>query len=169
MDEYEKLQRYLGKIAPDIGYLVIAFNSLEDLLDNTIVEYVDANNEVVGYAVISGMSFSQKIDLLNRIVSYELNILNIEKKKKAKVDKFNILLQTLREANVARNDIIHSAWMEYDLASRNVRTKMKVTAEGLNPRNKKIEHADIRRAIKLIEKLEDKLYSFFEDRAYWWD
>jgi hypothetical protein len=167
MDKYEKLERYLGKIAPDIGHLVIVFNSLEDTLDSIIIETLNEHNDVIGYAVISGMSFSSKIDLLSRMVSYELHGLDLEKKK-SKVDQFDILLQKLREANVTRNDIIHSAWLEYDLASGNVRTKMKVTPEGLEPRNKKIEHKDIRKAIKSIEKLEEKLYSSFENSASWW-
>ena len=60
--------KQLEKIAPWIGYLVMAFNELEERLNEILVELIDDHNEVVGNIIIAGMSFSTKVELLGKIV-----------------------------------------------------------------------------------------------------
>lgn len=168
IDKFERLNRHLDKIAPDIGYLVIAFNSLEESLDRANVEYFNPNSDTKGYAVIYGLSFSSKVELLSRMVLYGLNIAPSEKRKRVLLKEFEELLQSLRNANSIQNDVIHAAWMEYDLSTRTVRTKIKIETEGVTPRSKRIEPKDTRNARRRIEKLTENFEAFFEKRGSWW-
>lgn len=164
MDEFEKLQVHLGRLAPFIGYLVISFNSLEDSLDTIIVDYINDRDATMGYSVILGLSFSSKLDLLNRMVSYELNYAQNQRY----IDKFQVIIGLLREANNSRNEIIHAAWLEYDINSGTVKTRSKIRPEGVQHQTKTIQLKDIKKTIRSYESLETKLNDLFEDRARWW-
>ena len=60
---------FLEKTAPLIGYIVHRFNTLEDLLNRAICEWICERSDSLGLIVLQKMNYASKVDLLNRLVS----------------------------------------------------------------------------------------------------
>src|SRR5699024_11682616 len=59
---YEK-----NKIAQEIGYLVIAFNLLENCIDIVLFEILHSRTNEFGKIITEGYSFSRKLHLLKKM------------------------------------------------------------------------------------------------------
>jgi hypothetical protein len=164
-----KRDKQLEKIAPWIGYLVMAFNELEEQLNGHLIceitNHDDFEEDAVGHAVIAGMSYSAKADLLGKIVRVKLKACGCSP---SRLKKFKKIYDALKDANKQRNDIVHAAWEEYDIKTRTVKTKTKVNIdEGeLDHITKKIMPRDIKKAHTFIINLADKLDEFFDADPY---
>ena len=173
IDEWQaetlKRDQQLEKIAPWIGNLVMAFNELEEQLNGHLISEITnhdySEEDAVGHAVIAGMSYSAKTDLLGKIVRVKLRVCGCPPSRHK---KFKKIYDALKDANKQRNDIVHAAWEEYDIKTRTVKTKTKVNIdEGeLNRITKKIMPRDIKKAHTFIINLADKLYEFFDSDPY---
>ena len=161
--------RQLEKVAPWIGYLVMAFNELEEQLNGHLVREItghdDDSEDVIGHTVIAGMSYSAKVDLLGKLVRIKLTAFE---SKPAVRNKFKQIYDELKEANKQRNDIIHAAWEEYDVKTRTVKTKIKVSIDEcrVDHITKKITPRDIKKTHTYVINLVDKLYAFFDEDPY---
>jgi len=101
-------QEFLDATAPLIGYLVHSFNSLEEELNSTICSLIHDGSDEPGLLVIYKMSYSSKVDLLDRyITSMQLST----KKPNPFFDSF---IQELREVGRLRNAVIHADWETSD-------------------------------------------------------
>jgi hypothetical protein len=160
----QTLDKYLNKVAPFIGYMAIEFNDLEETLNTAIVNNISEHDEGKGYIIISGMSFSAKIDLLDRMINYEL----AQTKSPRYIKWFKGVIQDLNKCNKLRNNIIHGAWLEYNMSSRTLRTKKKVRPDGVYDQEVKIELKDIKTTRNLIEKSHKKLFDIFYNRERWY-
>jgi len=162
--EDEKKEKYLERLAPHLGYLVIAFNSLESSLDTAIVEFMNGEIPEVGIAVISGMSFSAKVELFGRL--YGPLFMSVKDQKW--MNDLTVVLQELKEANNKRNDFIHAAWHQYDLLTKSVVTKTRIHKNEREDQEKNIQPKDIKNATRFINRLADKLFEIYVlDHGSW--
>ena len=161
--EIEQLERHLNKIAPGIGYLVMAFNSLEHLLDTVIIEFISDDIEEIGRAVIEGVKFQAKVNLLDRLYGPLLKCIG----RDALFTMFEKLKGDLRRAADHRNDVVHAAWLEYDTARGCVPTRRKSTREGVQVVEKQITPREIERRRRFVERVEERLMRFDESRHTW--
>jgi hypothetical protein len=162
--------RQLEKVAPWIGYLVMAFNELEEQLNGHLAREISGcdgstEDDVIGHTVIAGMSYSAKVDLLGKLVRIKLVAFA---SKPAVHKKFKQISDALKEANKQRNDIIHAAWEEYDVKTRTVKTKIKVSIDDcrVDHITKRITPRDIKKTHTYIVNLVDNLYEFFDEDPY---
>ena len=157
--ELKKLEKHLDAIAPAIGYLVFSFNSLENTLDTILIEFISDDVEEVGAAVIDGMTFHSKVNLLGKLYHVMLAALEDD----VFGERLKDLLSSLDQAAEMRNSVVHAAWLEYNTATRTVRTKRKVTKRGLEVLEKPLSKKDIKKCQGFIESVEYKLTKFQEE------
>lgn len=77
VDEREQ-RKYLKQIAYWVGYFTFEFNRLENSITDLAAEHIDGSLEKNDYAYIflTGLTFNQKIELLERYYTFHINMLN---------------------------------------------------------------------------------------------
>ena len=88
------LEAKLAEIAPYIGRLVIAFTSLEELVNLLLVDTLNEHDCDIGWIIIANMTYSAKIELLAKLN----NRMYILCDKPVLAEKLNVILQDLKEA-----------------------------------------------------------------------
>jgi hypothetical protein len=112
LQQYAFLNKYLvgdneeffELIAPQIGFVVIDFNLLEERLTSFLCQIINYRNDAKGLIITNGMSYSAKVDLFDRYSSYTQNVMNksIETHKK--------FIDDLKESGRLRNMVVHAEW-----------------------------------------------------------
>jgi len=159
-DEDENLKLFLKKYSEPIGVFLFSFSSLEHELNTSISEFFIDDAVHLGYLVIKNLSFRNKIDLFNDLLT---SYLAFSKNKELNIKKSKIVYQNLILINSFRNNIVHADWTTLD-KNNFVRTKIVVDEDGemVKGRRVKISVKDINRNIKniylIIEQL-DKIKS----------
>lgn len=159
-----------SKFYPYIGELVSEFNSLEDSLDDDLVDYI-GNDTMPNAAeiIISTMTFGQKwklwVDILLNYFSedfYEITDSESEKlvQYKAKVSEFGKIFERFGKI---RNAVVHGMWVYMDEHGL-IKTKTKTNAKKqLIHEHVKVNIDDFEILIDEIGQFEDAFLEFNEE------
>jgi hypothetical protein len=158
VDESE-LADYLSELAPEIGWIIIYFNSLEDELSGFIREAIlrDAMQDERMDVFLSGMLFSAKaralLDLYGQMIEYGGSAVTHEDLRK--VDTL------LTECATRRNEYAHADWIGMKLGGY-VRVKSQSKRTGISHRYKRYDLARVQGDVDFISEARDALYEFNE-------
>jgi len=134
---------FLAETAPLIGYVVHSFNTLEDLLNESICNLINDRSDSIGLQVIYKMNYSTKIDLFKRLLQELQNMAD----KKIKI--FDKLFENLTTAGNLRNQVVHADWESaYD--DGYTRCKLKISAKGIKHEYIQFNAASLNSIIDLI-------------------
>ena len=104
------VEEFLEETAPLIGYIVHSFNTLDSQLNSSICELINSRTDSVGSTIIYKMTFSNKVDLLYRLVrSMELAL-------EKSLPSFQKLVEDLKRCATLRNAVVHAEWENLDSA-----------------------------------------------------
>lgn len=116
LQQYVFLNKYLEgdnegffeHISPQIGFVVIDFNLLEERLTSFLCEIISDRSDAKGLILTQGMSYIAKVDLFDRYSSYIQQIVekSIETHKK--------FIDDLKECGRLRNMVVHAEWDTID-------------------------------------------------------
>jgi hypothetical protein len=114
-----------------IGVLSSEFGGLELTLIDKVVLLINSSNDASGQVVVDKLSFSQTVDLFDRLLKRLVT-------DRARLRRGSELVKTLRDLSDARNDILHSAWIatspdEYRQIRPRKKKKGMTTEERLAP------------------------------------
>lgn len=153
------LSDYLSNLAPEIGWIIIYFNSLEDEVSGCIREAIlrDPLQDERMDVFLAGMQFSAKaralIDLYGQMI--ESGGLEITHEDLRKVDML------LTECATRRNEYAHADWIGMKLDGY-VRVKQQSKRTGISYRYKRYDLARVQGDVEFICKARDELYEFNE-------
>lgn len=114
------VRKYLRTITYWIGYFIMEFNLLDTVVTEAIAEKIDGGMETNEYAYIfiSGMTFNQKVELLQRYHQYMLPIMYgaITEKDQCKgyLSRLDDLVEALKVMGNTRNIIAHTDYHTLD-------------------------------------------------------
>lgn len=156
--DYELLE-YLDQLAPHIGWIVIYFNSLEDIVSLCIREailrdpYQDERMDVF----LSEMLFSAKCRSLIHLYGQLIESGGV-KFTQAELTR---LEETLIECSKRRNEYAHADWIGLRKGSY-VRVKSQSKKQGISHRYKKFEIKQVESDIEFISNAREVLSDFNE-------
>lgn len=137
--------------------LIVAFNRLESVLEQTICEFISDHEHNSWMLFIWWMSFSQKISILNKYsLNYDYHVNNGRKK-----ENIIYIINELKKAWEIRNACVHAYWHEQS-KDWLVRISSKFQEQGTAIVYSKITDNDLDWYISFIEKLENLLRDFWE-------
>ncbi len=145
-------EEFLEKTAPLIGYIVHSFNSLEQLLNDTICQLFHDDMDFMGLIVIHKLNYSAKVDLFKRFLIEQQTMMGME------LPVFDSLVKNLEKAGELRNQVIHADWESahadgYTLCKLVINTKNGFQQEYIQFTPEALEE---------ILQLIDETYSMFE-------
>lgn len=105
----DDIEVFLDAIAPEIGYLIFDFNSLEESLTSTLCMIINSRTDSTGLIVTHGMNYSAKVDLLKRYAEHAQSITEKE------IIGHTQTMAELRECGTLRNMIVHAEWETADI------------------------------------------------------
>ena len=109
------LSKYLKQIAYWVGQVLFEFNRLETTLTAVIGERINgANVRGYEYVFLTGLTYAQKVELLQRIYRYQITFINPEVRQVELRKKTNDIITELKALGVIRNAIIHSDYYSLD-------------------------------------------------------
>lgn len=157
--ERDELTRYLVELAPEIGWIIIHFNSLEDCVSGCIREAIlrDAIQDERMDVFLAGMLFSAKaralLDLYGQMIEYGGTAVTLEDLRKVDV--------LLTECATRRNEYAHADWVGMKLGGY-VRVKSQSKRNGISHRYKRYDLARVQGDVDFISAASDILYEFNE-------
>jgi hypothetical protein len=147
-----------------IGMFLIRFSDLEDDLDKELVRLVDIDEsfQYSGYIIIKDLEISKKIELFYNLL-FPM-IIFLEKNKNQRIKQLFYIREQLEHLNTLRNKIAHAKWNTLDKEGY-VRLDIKIKRDDGLIRFKKfkITQGIIKRGIKRMENLIEKINAFTED------
>lgn len=158
VDERE-LTDYLSDLAPEIGWIIIYFNSLEDEVSGFIREAIlrDAIQDERMDVFLAGMLFSGKaralIDLYSQMI--ESGGLAVTREDLRKVDEM------LTECATRRNEYAHADWIGMKRGGY-VRVKSQSKRTGISHRYKRYDLARVQADVEFLSQARDTLHEFNE-------
>jgi hypothetical protein len=158
-EDEAKLVEYLSDLAPEIGWIIIYFNSLEDEVSNFIREAIlrDPTQDERLDVFLTGMLFSAKaralLDLYGQMLASGISHPSAEDLREIDV--------LLTECATRRNEYAHADWIGMKLDGY-VRVKSQSKRDGITHRYKRYDLARIRADVDFISEARDKLYEFNE-------
>ncbi len=148
---------FLEKTAPLIGYIVHRFNTLEDLLNAAICEWINEHSDSLGLIVIHKMNYAGKVDLLKRLVSDVQNAIG------KKMPSFERLIEELSAAGRLRNAVVHAEWESaYDDGFTPCKVLMK--EHGLEHEYMQFSPNDLEEVLSLIDDTSEHFDLYDEER-----
>jgi hypothetical protein len=146
---------FLEKTASLIGYIVHRFNTLEQLLNDSICDLFHDDCHSNGLLVICGMKYRSKVDLFERILADHQN--SFQKK----LPVFEKLIKDLKETGELRNKVVHADWESahddgYTLC------KLKVNSKGIQHEYIQYDPESLEKILQFIDKTCD-LFDDYED------
>lgn len=157
--EDDELFNYLVDLAPEIGWIIIHFNALEDQVAGFIREAIlrDALQDERMDVFLANMLFSSKaralLDLYGQMI--EDGALAVTYAELREVDVL------LTECSTRRNEYAHADWIGMKLGGY-VRVKSQSKRSGISHRYKKYELAQVQADVDFISAARDTLYEFNE-------
>jgi hypothetical protein len=155
----EELTGYLTDLAPEIGWIIIYFNSLEDSVSQFIREAIlrDAIQDERMDVFLAGMLYSAKaralLDLYGQMIEYcALDVTH---------DELRTLDALLTECATRRNEYAHADWIGMRLGGY-VRVKSQSRRTGISHRYKRFALARVREDVDFIDEARDTLDDFNE-------
>ncbi len=158
VDETE-LYDYLSNLAPQIGWVIIYFNSLEDEIASYIREAIlrDPIQDERMDVFLAGMMFSAKtralLDLYGQMI--ESCALAVTREDLARLEEMLI------ECANRRNEYAHGDWVGMKLGGY-VRVKSQSKRNGISHRYKRYDSVRIEADVNFISKARDTLDEFNE-------
>ncbi len=155
----KKLTDYLSDLAPEIGWIIIYFNSLEDAVASFIREAIlrDSIQDERMDVFLAGMLFSAKaralLDLYGQML--ESGAFAVTPEDLRKVDVL------LTECATRRNEYAHADWIGMKLGGY-VRVKSQSKRNGISHRYKRYDLSRIQADVDFISEARDTLYEFNE-------
>ncbi len=159
LDSDEELFDYLEELAPHIGWIVIYFNSLEDIVSHCIREallrdpYQDERMDIF----LSGMMFSAKCRSLMHLYGQIIESGSV----KFTQDDLARLEATLIDCSKRRNEYAHADWIGLAKGSY-VKVKSQSKRHGIAHRYRKFEIAQVESDSDFISHARDTLDDFNE-------
>jgi hypothetical protein len=149
-------EKFLEKTAPLVGKVVQKFNSLERELNSAICSMFSDDYDPMGLVVICGMTYSQKVNLLERLLKHDLRMMG------KKDEWFDDLFLKLQRAGKLRNVVVHADWQSSE-EDGNTPSSMKLKHGVLQqeffnftPKTLRDIIREIDKAKRLMEEFEDK-------------
>ncbi len=158
VDESE-LTDYLSDLAPEIGWMIIYFNSLEDEVSGFIREAIlrDALQDERMDVFLAGMPFSAKaralLDLYGQMI--ESAGLAVTRGDLREVDEM------LTECATRRNEYAHADWVGMKRGGY-VRVKSQSKRTGISHRYKRYDLARVQADVDFLSQARDTIYEFNE-------
>lgn len=158
LDEGE-LADYLSDLAPEIGRIIIHFNSLEDEISYFIREAIlrDPVQDERMDVFLAGMLFSAKaralLDLYGQMI--ESGCLEVTREELGDIDEM------LTECATRRNEYAHANWTGMKFGGY-VRVKSQSGRTGISHRYKRYDLARVMADVAFISEATDVLYAFNE-------
>jgi hypothetical protein len=162
----KELSNYLSKIAEDIGWIVIYFNSLEDVIAQSLREmmlrdpYQDERLDVF----LAELGYQAKarvlIHLYGQAVTYDTSRLP--------AGELIALEKALTRAATIRNEYAHADWIDLRTGAY-IKVKTRSSRNGVIHRYKRIDKKTARLDIEFIKSLRDRLeavHELVEDQIY---
>ena len=113
--DIDEISKYLKKVSYWIGQIVFEFNELEHTITNVIGERINtADVRGYEYVFLTGLAYSQKIELLKRLYKYEINFVNPPERQKQLSKKTNEIIEEMKALGNIRNTIIHANYYSLD-------------------------------------------------------
>lgn len=157
--EDDELPRYLDEIAPQIGWIIIIFNSLEDTVAGCLRELMLRNPDTDESldVFLTEMMFSGKsrclIHLYGQMIeSCGLPTTSVEL---AAVERL------LEECQKRRNEYAHADWLGMKRGPM-VRVKSQSKKRGVVHRYKRFNSADLEEDVDYIDAARDAVYEFHQ-------
>ena len=120
-------EKYFRIIPYWIGSFVMEFNSFEESITDKLGWKIN-HADVRGYEHIflTGLSYSQKVELLNRLYKYSISFENSERKQKILKQEADNIITQLKDIGKVRNSIVHSDYYSYDENGK-IKEKIRLT------------------------------------------
>ena len=162
-----ELGEYLEEIAPFIGYVIIFFNSLEDVTAGFIRECIlrDPDQDERLDVFLADMLFAGKCTALMHLYG---QIVETTLPGEVTHDDVNALEKTLLECAKRRNEYAHADWIGLREEAY-VRVKSQSKKRGLFYKYRKFDVAQMEADVDFIRTSRDELEAFHErimDQAY---
>ena len=156
IDDYKSIQKFLKKSAPIIGFIVHRFNTLEECLNMTICQRINSRSDTMGLLVIHKMTYSSKVDLLNRISTQFKNDTGREIKNQKE------LISNLREAGRLRNAVVHAEWENTDFEGY-THVNIKINESGINQKYLQFDETSLKSILYLINNSIDLFENYWDE------
>ena len=150
------IDQFLDSVAPEIGYLIFDFNSLEESITSLLCMIINDRTDSPGLIVTHGMSYSAKVDLLKRYVEHAQSIAESEIKSHKDV------MAELRECGTLRNMVVHAEWDTADLDGYTL-IKVKVKQGELIQEYVQFDLESLKNIRTRINSLTDQLYEYEQE------
>lgn len=164
--EDEELANYLDELAPQIGWVIIFFNSLEDTVAYCLRElmlrdpYQDERLDVF----LTEMLFSAKSRALIHLYGQAIADCGLKTTQQDLTTIENLLVECAKR----RNEYAHADWIDLK-QGQIVRVKSKSQKRGIVHRYKRFSPEDVEDDVRFIDRARDTLYEFherFSDQLY---
>lgn len=161
-----QLSNYLAKIAKHIGWIVIQFNSLEDVIAQSLREmmlrdpYQDERLDVF----LSEMGYQAKARALIHLYGQTISHCGV----RLPLDELAILETALVRAATVRNGYAHADWIGVRTGAY-IKVKTKSSKSGIVHRYKKIDVNTATRDVNFIVSLSDRVeavHELIQDQIY---
>lgn len=145
---------------PLIGEVASQFNYVDDLLSESLVGFINQDDDEIGWIVIAGMQFNQKVDLWEKILKWSIHDSDWNEAVKASETlKVKDISLELKDVATKRNKIVHADW-EGISDKLLVKTKTKNSDKGVQHCYVSIEKSEFDKIIDQFDSLGIKLYDF---------
>ncbi len=114
--DFDGQEKYLRKIAYWVGYFIFEFNDLDDTVTRALAEHIDGHLEKNEYAYIflSGLTFNQKVELLERYCNFHLKRYGNDGKHLEMKTEAEEIIGQLKAIGKIRNTIVHANYYTLD-------------------------------------------------------
>ncbi|MEJ2046198.1 MAG: hypothetical protein P8X74_20300 [Reinekea sp.] len=157
IEDDEKGFEYVSNILPNIGLIVMFFNTLESDLDSILCENFTDRTDSPGLIVLNKLNYSSKVDLLKRFCD-DLQI-SIGKS----LNGYDQIITNLNECGRLRNLVVHANWDSTDEKGYTF-TKIKLSKQGMKQEYIQFTEDSMNKIIDLIIETRTALYEFWEHR-----
>lgn len=155
--------KYLRQIAPSVAKYIFEFNRLEDSVARIAAEQIDGGSEKneFAYIFLTGMTFNQKVELLERFYTFHIDEINPSSTDKLKGDLRNISA-TLKSVGKTRNTIVHANYYSLD-KNGNIKEKTRYAGSDVEENWVSITREYLMECIDQMVRLAEKIEEFDED------
>lgn len=149
----DDIDKFLDSVAPEIGYLIFDFNSLEESLTSLLCRIINDRTDSPGLIVTHGMSYSAKVDLLKRYVEHAQSVAERE------IEGHKDVMAEMRECGTLRNMVVHAEWETADVDGYTL-IKVKVKQGKLIQEYVQFDLESLKNIRTRITSLTDELYEY---------
>jgi hypothetical protein len=155
------IDEFLDSVAPEIGYLIFDFNSLEESLTSLLCMIINDRTDSIGLIITHGMSYSAKVDLFKRYVEHAQAIAENE------IEGHKDVMAELRECGTLRNLVVHAEWGSADVDGYTL-IKVKVKQGELIQEYVQFDSQSLKKIRTRINTLTDRLFEYEQNYFGLW-